>query len=318
MRKLLALLFAALFVVSAAAPLAAAQSQSNWLSLVSVFDITGNASQQASQPLLTGHAYNITMQVTVPFSQGSSQFSLNISPFLQQQGSQYWYVKTPSYAGYNSSTAQLGSKGISFKQVQGSFVVSAIFAVPLSLTLQTFANQTFGNFTRHFAYANFTYVTATVLPSSPVGYLGVTVEDQTIQTYLATYAEKSTLISSGQINSAYSTVVKGILAQAQALYVLGLPQQGTDVLNTITPSYFPAPPSTTMSTALLVGVVVAALIVIVLAVLLVRGRGKRGFTSGVVSEVQKELAILEVTAAKYDKSLADRLQALRNKLGETD
>jgi len=313
MKRILVLVLAATFVLASFAPMTISQSQTNWLSVQSVFDITGNASLQNSQPLLTGHDYNVTMQISVPFSQGSSQFALKLNQTLLASGAQYWYVKTPSYAGYDSSTFSPGSSQVSFTQVQGTVVVSVIFGVPLSLTLETA-----GNLTRHLAVMNFDYVVATVTGGSQVGVLAATVEDQTIQTYLTTYQQKSTLISSGQIDPSYTTVVNGILAQAQALYALGLPDQGTSVLNIITPSSFPTPPSNTTSTALLAGVVVAAVIIVVLLVVMIRGRGKQGFATGVVTEVQKELAILEVTAAKYDKALADRLQALRNKLSETD
>jgi hypothetical protein len=299
--------------LSAVPGIAMAQSSSNWVTLVSVTDLTGNASLQPSQPLLAGHAYNVTMRVTVPFNQSGSHFYPSLDSSLLSHGAQFWYVKTPQYSGYNASAFNPGNRTLQFNFVAGTVVLSGIFEVPLSLTLITA-----GNFTRHQTVNNYTVATVTVTRGSRVGLLSATVEDQTIQTYLNTYQQKSTLITSGQIDPAYSTVVNSILAQAQALYVAGLPAQGTNVLETIDPAAFPVPPSSSMSTTLLVGVVVAAVVIILLAVIVLRGRGKRGFSEGVVSEVQKELALLEVTAAKYDKALADRLQALRNRLGEAD
>lgn len=310
-----------LFALSAFPVLANAQSQTNWLSAVSIVDLTGNSVLQASQPLLAGHSYNVTMDVTVPFNQTGTTFSTTLSGGLLSHGAQFWYVKTPNYAGYNASTFNPASHTLTFNWVAGTLTLSAVFEVPISITQTVVLSPSVGNITLHTADKNFAYVIATV-PSEPqpsqVGNLSATIEDQSIQTYLSTYQQKSVLISSGQISSTYSAVVDGILNQSQALYKLGLPDQGTSLLNTITPSEFPAPPSTTMSTLLLVGLGGAAVIIVLLAVVLVRGRGKSGFASGIVSEVQKELAILEVTAAKYDKNLADRLQALRNKLGETD
>jgi len=310
-----AIVFALLVVLafSAVPQAAVAQSGTNWVSLVSVTDLTGNASLQASQPLLAGHAYNITIKVTIPFNQTGSHFYPELEEALQPHGAQYWYVKTPQYAGYNPSAFNPGNRTVVFDWVAGTVILSGIFEVPISLTLLTA-----GNFTRHQTLDNFTIVTVTVTHGSTVGELGVTVEDQTIQTYLTTYQQKSTLISSGQIDPAYGTVVNGILAQAQALYAAGLPAQGTSLLNTIQPASFPPPPNTTTMTTLLAVVAVAVIVIILLAVLVLRSRGKRGFSEGIVSEVQKELALLEVTAAKYDKALADRLQALRKRLGEAD
>ena len=59
-------------------------------------------------------------------------------------------------------------------------------------------------------------------------------------------------------------------------------------------------------------------VIILLAVVALRGRGRHGYSSGLLSEAQKELAVLEVTAAKYDKAMADRLKSIREKLGEAE
>jgi len=317
MRRAVALLLVLALAMPAVPQLAMAQSSTNWASLKSVTDLTGNSPLPPSQPLIAGHAYNVTMQVVVPYTQNNTHFSASLSAALgAYQGQLFWNVKSLHYPGYNASTSTPGSRVLTFTQVAGTLTLSTIFEVPLTLTLYTSMPA---NFTRHLTVNNFTLVTVSVTGvSTPVGQLTVSIEDQTIQTYLNTYQQKSTLISSGQIDPAYSTVVNGVLAQAQALYQAGLPAQGTSLLNTIQPASFPAPPSTTTSTTLLAGVVIAVIVIILLAVLVLRGRGKRGFSEGIVSEVQKELALLEVTAAKYDKGLADRLQALRNRLSEAD
>jgi hypothetical protein len=318
LNRLTVLAVGALLAFSVVPGFATAQSQSNWLSTVSIFDLTGNSVVQGSQPLLAGHAYNVTLDVTVPYNQTTSQFSTTLSSVLLSHGAQFWYVKTPSYSGYNASNFNPASHSLTFTQIAGTLVLSAVFEIPISLTQTVVSSPTAGNVTLHTIASNYPFVTATVSGGSQVGQLTANIEDQSIQTYLSTYQEKSVLISSGQVSSTYSTIVNDILNQAQTLYSLGLADQGTSLLNTVTPSSFPAPPSTTLSYALIGAVAIAAVIIVALAIVLVRGRGKRGFSSGIISEVQKELAILEVTAAKYDKNLADRLQALRNKLGETD
>ena len=300
---------------------AVAQSTSNWVTAVTITDLTGNSAVQPSQPLLAGHAYNVTMTITVPFTQSTSDFSPQINSSLLPHGAFFWYVRTPNYPGYNRTTFASGSHTVNLTQIAGTLVLSGVFTVPLNLTTITGPGL---NFTRHVTLNNYPAVTVSVwaqgspLERSKVGQVTVTVEDQTIQTYLTTYQQKSTLLSSGQINSAYSGIVNSVLDEAQALYSLGLPAQGTNLLNTLNPSSFPSPPNTTTSNALLAGVAVAAVVIVLLAILILRGRGKRGYSTGVVSEVQKEMALLEVTAAKYDKALADRLKALRDRLGEAD
>jgi hypothetical protein len=281
----------------------------NWSTVSSVKDITGNVTLSSGEPLLAGHTYNVTVNVAVPFT-ASSQFQVALNIFMNQSGSQFWYVLTPHYGGYNSSSFTGGQRIVSFSQVSGQLVLATVFTVPQTLTIITSQGITF-----HYLQQNFTLVTVAV-GSSRVGTVQMNVSDQAIQTYLTDYSQKSTLISSGQIDSAYSQIVNSELAQAQSLYNAGLVEQATSLLVTIDPAAFPAPPNSSFVNYLLIGVVVAAVLAVVFLVLLLRSRGRSGFYDSIASEVQKELAALEVTAAQYDKALADRLKRLRERLGE--
>lgn len=308
-RNLFATFLAVSILVSMAVPVAA--QSSNWVSVTSVRDLTGNATLQPGQALLVGHAYNMTIRVSVPFNQTNSRFQVSLNGFMLPQGAQFWYVETPHYGGYTPSNFTAGLRTVSFKQVQGSLSLSTIFLVPVNLTLQQA-----GPLTLHLPLDNYSIIAVTVTGGASVGSVAMTVEDETISTYLNTYQSKSTLISTGQIDSAYSQLVNGVLNASQGLYKIGLADRATSLLNVLAPSAFPAPPNPTLFYALLGATVLLAIIVIALFVVMLRGRGKSQYTSAVANEIQKELASLEVTASKYDKSLADRLKALRDRLSE--
>jgi hypothetical protein len=279
--------------------------------VTSIRDLTGNVTLQSGQPLLSGHSYNVTVAVTVPFSQTASQFQVTLNSAMKQSGSQFWYVETSGYGGYNSSSFTGGQRVVTFSQVQGKLVLATIFTVP-----DDFTALKVGGLTLHNLLQNYGLVTITVTGGSTVGTVSLTMSDQAIQTYLTEYSQKSTLISSGKIDPAYTTVVNSTLTQAQSLYSAGLVEQATNVLNTIDPSSFPSPPNSNLVTYLLLGVVVVAVLAVAFLLLLLRSRGRSGVNNSIASEVQKELASLEVTAAQYDKALADRLKRLRDKLGE--
>jgi len=285
--------------------------QTNWVSAVSTRDLTGNSTVAPGQPLLAGDSYNVTMTISVPFSQTASTFKVSLDSAVSPAGSQYWYVLTPGYAGYAQSQFTPGSYNVTFTQDQGVLELSAVFTVPSSMTLEQV-----GGLTLRFAEANFPLVSITVTGGASVGGYSTTVSDQVIQTYLTTYAAKSTLISSGQISSSYQSEVNAILQQAQSLYQMGLPDSATALLNVVSASMFPAPPSSGLQTGLLAAVVVLAILVVLFAVLAMRRGSHGGYVSGVVAEAQKDVAALEVKAAQYDKALADQLKAVREKLGE--
>lgn len=308
-RALLSTLLAVSILLSLTVPVVA--QSSNWVSVTSVRDLTGNATLQPGQALLVGHAYNMTIRVSVPFNQTSSKFDVSLNGFMLPQGAQFWYVESPHYGGYEPSNFTAGLRTVSFKQVQGTLSLSTLFSIPVNLTLQRA-----GPLTLHVPLDNFSVIDVTVTGGASVGSVAMTVEDETISTYLTTYQSKSTLIPTGQINSAYSQFVNGVLNASQALYKIGLADEATSLLNVLNPSAFPAPPNSTFFYALLGAAVVLVIIVIALFVVMLRGRGKSQYTSAVTNEIQKELASLEVTASKYDKSLADRLKALRDRLSE--
>jgi len=297
-------------------------STSGWVSSATVSDLTGNAPVAANQAFLAGHSYNVTLQIKVPITQSGVSFTVSVlSNLTQVQGqSQFFVVKTPNYPGYNRTAFTGGAKVVTFGQVLGTLGLSAYFQIPTTFTNQS-ASYAFptGKATR---FADLTQSVAALISVVPIGgseagSFSATVQDQTIQHYLVLYNQTSGLVSSGKISSTYAPLVNSVLAEAQVLYALGYPEEGINVLNTITPSAFPVPPNNSLTTYLIGGLGLTAVIIVLLAVLMVRSRGKSGYSSGIVGEVSRELAVLEVTAAKYDKNMADRLKALRDKLGET-
>lgn len=292
------------------APLSVEGQSTNWASVVSIRDITGNTLLQSGAPLIAGHSYNLTLNVDVPFTQSSSHFQVTLDQGMTISGSQFWYVLTPDYGGYSPGTFVAGSQSVDFAQVQGRLTLAALFTVPSDFTL------TNSGITLHFAKPAFPIIGVGVTGGSQVGSITEDISDQVIQNYQTMYASKSSSISSGTIDPAYSQAVNQILAEAKSLFTAGLVEQATDVLGLITTSNFPPPPSAPLSTPLLAGTAVLGVLMVIFLLMFLRARGRASFVGAIKAEVQKDLAALEVTAAQYDKALADRLKRLRDKLGE--
>jgi hypothetical protein len=320
----------AVLAVFALSSVSAAQAQSNgwsatgWVSNVSIQDLTGNSNIPSGQSLLAGHSYNLTLQVNVPNTSTSTpNFDVSLNSLLQPSGagqSVYWVVHNPSYQGYDRAIFSGGKSTVEFNYTQGNVKLSAYFEVPTNFTRPVGKYSTpsgNGSITLHIPEQSVTLVSVVPVGSTGTGSFSAAVEDQDIQTFLNTYNQTSDLVPSGKISSSYSTLITSLLGEAKALDNLGLPGNGTALLDDIVPSAFPAPPSSSLQTYLLGGLVVAIILVVLLAVLNVRSRGKSGYSVGIINDVQKELAVLEVTAAKYDRGMADKLKSLRDKLSES-
>ncbi|MDA4118394.1 MAG: hypothetical protein OK455_08635 [Thaumarchaeota archaeon] len=304
-----------------------AQAQSGWNATgwvvsASIRDTTGNANLTQGQALEAGDAYNATLTIKVPNTSTSTpQFQVSLDPKMGPAPgqSQFWSVHTAQYQGYNGTSFTGGAKTVTFAYDQGTVVLSTYFQVPVNFTTPS------GNLTSnsgaviphmHFVQDNVPLVSVVPASSTGTGSLSVTVQDKVIQAYLTAYNQTADLLPTGKIPQVYSPFVSSVMAEAQALYNLGFPDQGTTLLGTLTSSTFPSPPNNSLQTYLLVGLGAAVVVIVLLAVLMLRSRGKTGFSTTIVSQVQKDLAVIEVTAAKYDRAMADKLKALRNKLGE--
>ena len=310
MRAGSALIFALLLTVSFVGAGAASAQISNWVSVVSVRDMTGGQTLTSTAPLVAGHTYNTTIRIDVPVGTTGATFRVALNQKVDANGSQFWYLKTPGYAGYNRSTFTSSLRTVQFNWIQGSLVLSAIYKIPLNLT-----TITTNGVVLHLTQGAFNLVQVTVSGGS-AGGVTATVEDQSIETYLNEYHTASNLISSGQVSSSYSSLMSGILNLSQNMYKAGLTDQGTALLEDVTPSVLPTPPSSSNYLYLLVAVIVIAVVAALFAVGYIRGRSKTGYASAVINETNRELASLEVVASRYDKTLADQLKKLRDKLTE--
>jgi hypothetical protein len=285
-------------------------ADTNWVNVTSIQDLTDHVTLLSGQSLLSNHAYNVTFTVDVPFTQTQSTFQVSLYNQMAQSGTQFWYLLS-SYAGYDANEFTGGLKSISFNQVQGQLVLSVVFMVPQDFTV----SQSNG-LSLHAIKSNVNIVAVQVTGGATVGTLSSNISDESMQRYLTAYSQKSTYMSQGKIDSAYKNVVNGILAQAQAVYVIGLPDTALAILNNVDPSNFPVPPSNTMTLLLIVVVVVLAVIAALVAVMFMRAKSRISNVNNIVNEAQKELAALEVSAVQYDKKLADKVNEIKNRIGE--
>jgi hypothetical protein len=300
---LAACLGSSLFTVSGA--------QTGWVSLVSMQDKTSGTSVAVGKPLLAGHSYNLTIQVDVPFTQIGSNFDVVLDDSMTTSGTQYWYLLTKNYLGYNSTTFKPGERSIRFTQVMGKIQLAVLFSVPATFTVR----QSFGD-TYRFMQEDFPLLRVLVTGGSTVGVQSLNISDASIESYLTSVGQKSNLVSSGQIDRSYDSLVRGILAQADVVYRLGQPEKAADMLNLISTGNFPAPPSNSLQTMLMGAVAVVAVAAVVGFLMFGRANSKASMKASAIDDARNELASLEVTAARYDESLASQLKRLRDKLEE--
>ena len=186
-----------------------------------------------------------------------------------------------------------------------------LFQVPAGITTLQVIGQTY-----RFMLKDYPLIQIHVTGGSSVGVLNFNVSDSSIENYLTTANQKSNMISSGQIDKSYNSLVMGILAQADVIYNLGLPEKATDILNLINASNFPPPPNNSLQTILFGVMALVAVIAILGFLMFFRANSKANMRQSTIDDTRNQLAGLEVTAARYDEALAGELKSLKDKLEE--
>jgi hypothetical protein len=291
--------------------LGAFASQTNWVTLISLKDTTGNAGVLESQPLIAGHSYNATLEIDIPFNQTSSTFSVSLNNTMTSAGPQYWYLMTKNYRGLVPSLYTPSEKVIMFKQIEGKIKLAVIFSIPATITIEQAEGFTF-----RFIKNNYPLVIVKVSGGSIVGEYTPNISDSAIENYLALARQKANLIPNGLIDKSYTPILNSTLTQANAIYKMGMPEKAINILNIIDPSSFPVTPSYSLQMALIIGLIVIAIIAVVGFVMYTRANSKTALKTSIIDSTRNELADIEVTAARYDEALAGRLRNLREKIGE--
>jgi hypothetical protein len=251
------------------------------------------------------------MQVDVPFTQSGSNFNVSLSSAMSPSGTQYWYLLTTNYGGYDSATFTPGEKSILFTQVEGRIQLAVLFQVPANITTRQALGQTY-----RFMLKDYPVIQIQVTGGSAVGVINLNVSDPSIENYLSVATQKSNVISAGDIDKSYESLVNGIIAQADAIYNLGLPEKATNILNVINAGNFPPPPNNSLQTILIGAVVLVAVAAALGFIMFSRANSKATMKQSAIDDTRNQLAGLEVTAARYDESLAGELKRLRDKLEE--
>jgi len=180
------------------------------------------------------------MKIELPFTQNTSIFVLNLDENMTRSGPQYWYLLTTNYTGFEPTIYTPSENIIAFIQVEGEIQLSVLFSIPQNATIKQKGDITF-----RFIKTDQKLIQVKVDGGATVGSLTHDISDSAIENYINTAEQKINLIPNGQIDKSFEPLVTSILAKADKIYKIGLPEEATKILDAITPTLFPPPPDTT-------------------------------------------------------------------------
>ena len=264
--------------------------------------------------LLTSTEYDVTVTISVPaLPSGSvSNFTVSLNAHAEQTNSvtPFWSFKN-SYAGSTNAThAETFDKNITFSAVSGQLILSGTFKIPHNATQTTSLLSNGAAVVLDSPIANQSAITV-MWGNVNEGSVGpYTLIDVNIQTYLEDLGKVNSL----SVPSNYKSLVNEMVSNAKNLSAKGEYTAANQILLNVINYKYPAPPSS-IFLFIFIGLAIAGFAVVgVLAVLWSRAKWFKKENERKIKDAINNLASLEVSAAKYDKSLQNKIKDITESL----
>ena len=308
--------FSVLFLVVLISVSSAANAQQGWISNVVIKDFETGLEVSASEPLVAGSTYNVSLTIVVPYT---ANLMLSVSTGLERVGPQYWYVIEDSAGMINYSVWNPSENELVFLAKQGVLSVMLVGKVPSDACVVSYPQLDLELHLKR----DITVVKLSIVEGSIIDWIKHQVVDSDILSFEETLSQKKQVLESvedkaveeylslanGIVNLAESFAEKGNIQLASTLLEL-IPSSAEDIpLKPIKPLHEVAMP--------FIAIVLAA--AFAGAILLWKRTGSQlDYVKSITREQVRNLEALLVRASRVDRALASELEALKRRLEEAE
>lgn len=287
-------------------------AQRGWVSSVIIKDSATGLEVSASEPLVAGSTYNVTLTIVVPYT---ANIMLSAATDFERAGPQYWYVLEDSANMINYSVWNPSESELLFSAKTGALVVTLIGRVPSDACVVSYPQMEL-----HFK-RELTVVKLAIVGGSTVDSITHQVVDSAILNFdKALSARKNVLESAkGVAIEEYLSLSGGVVQLAESLAKQGYVDLASSLLNLIPGSAkeIPLKPSKSAIDLALPFVALALAAGVVGAVVLwKRTSSQLDYVKSITREQVRNLEALLVRATRVDKTLASELESLKRRLEE--
>lgn len=264
--------------------------------------------------MLTNQIYNLTLIIDVPQIPSGSVQNFTVTLTYLATGptpvTPFWYLEN-SYTGITPQTkAMIYNRTITFRAVQGELKLGVLFEIPNSVITHNYtANGVF--LTQEFP-RNITLV-AISWGNAGEGQVSYWIENQDIESFSTNLSEVKAL----KVPSNYQGIVTSEVNLASQLASEGLYQQADQLLKSVlTGTYLPPPPPPSMTPVYaLAGTTAIGFALAAFGFLsYIKAKSRGEDYSRLLREAVTELTSIGVTAGRFDRNLAQRIESLVNRL----
>ncbi len=266
-------------------------------------------------PMFTGAEYNITLTLDIGLTAAYANLDLSVDLIHADGIDRYWEIHTTDLnltEGYNPNNPL-----ITFKQVQGRYVISTFGRVPSDLTL-TDLDQTI---ILH-KPVNHTTIRLTGPDGSVLDEIILNIIDSEIDGYRFYLSQREADLQEFRENGvdpAFIGLYDSLIGVAEGQAELGFVQTARTILETLEVEVPPIRTGPSLEERYFLPAVGGlSLAAVVLVFLFFRARGRLSFVSMVVEDQIRELEGLSFRASRTDRNLASKLQEINDRLKELE
>ena len=275
--------------------------------------VTGDLLQNA--PILAGDEYIITFTLHVRQTVDNAVLELTLTSFMDKMSEEYyWDIETPSFP--ETDDFNPASRTINLHHIEGVYVISGVGRIATDSTVFTTEGVTLHR------PIDLTLVNLDGPIGTEYDLISINVIDSAIDDYRFLLGQKEAELQDyieRDVDPAYIQLYENFVALAEEEARVGLVNSATNLLVNLEVEAPPVQTGPSFMEKYFIPVVGGLFVVSVLGVFMfIRTNSRLGFIKMIIEDQIREMEAIQSRASRIDRTLAQRLDEINDRLKETE
>ena len=275
--------------------------------------VTGDLLQNA--PVLAGDEYIITFTLNVRQTVDNAVLELTFTSFMDKMSEEYyWDIETPAFP--ETDDFNPASRTINFHHIEGVYIISGVGRIATDATVFTTEGVTLHR------PIDLTLVNLDGPIGTEYDLISINVIDSAIDDYRFLLGQKEAELRDyieRDVDPAYIQLYENFVALAEEEAELGLVNSATNLLTNLEVEAPPVQTGPSWMEMYFLPAVGGLFVVSVLGVFMfIRTNSRLGFIKMIIEDQIREMEAIQSRASRIDRTLAQRLDEINDRLKETE
>lgn len=275
--------------------------------------VTGDLLQNA--PILAGDEYIVTFTLNVRQTVDNAVLELTLTSFMDKMSEEYyWDIETPSFP--ETDDFNPASRTINLHHIEGVYVISGVGRIATDSTVFTTEGVTLHR------PIDLTLVNLDGPIGTEYDLISINVIDSAIDDYRFLLGQKEAELQDyieRDVDPAYIQLYENFVALAEEEARVGLVNSATNLLVNLEVEAPPVQTGPSFMEKYFIPVVGGLFVVSVLGVFMfIRTNSRLGFIKMIIEDQIREMEAIQSRASRIDRTLAQRLDEINDRLKETE